>query len=256
MQLHAPRREGPSKVLIDQDEVEASYSLEARPLSTKENGGTSRIVRVRVNLLSPEGDPITPNTVVLDLLTKPDDSHHITRIRVEPTKICHAGHRSAGRLWQMKLWGTWAAALLKFPQTKHASPPSVSESKHLVEVSKAKAIVETTSDKAESQPGYILSPYWSPTYSPPSHRQPSHRDNGTFVRMVRPVILPALFGAAAGLFACLVGFVMGHLVMSISVCLGLYKKRKQNCRPRVILVEEGSISEKAPFAPKVYVTKG
>lgn len=243
-------------MLVDQNEVEVSYSLEARPLSTEENGGTSRIVRVRVDLLSPEGSPVTPNTVVLDLLTKPDDSQHITRIRVEPTKVRHAGHTHGGRLWRMKFWETKVAALFKLPQTKQAASPSINESKHSAKPSKAQAVAELAPDSAaESQPGYIFSPYWSPTYSRSSHRGSSHRDNSTFVRLVRPVILPALLGAAAGLVACLIGFVVGHLVMSISVRLGLRKKHKQNRRSRVTSVEDGTISEKARLVP-IYVTKG
>lgn len=254
MQLHAPRREGPSKMLVDQDEVEVSYSLEARPLSTEENGGTSRIVRVRVDLLSPDGSPVTPNTVVLDLLTKPDDTQLITRIRVEPTKVRHAGHNHGSRLWQMKFWETRVAALFK---TKQASSPSIIESKQ-AEPPKAGAASGLVPDSAaESQPAYIFSPYWSPTYSLSSHRQSSHRDdNGTFIRLVRPVILPALLGAAAGLVACLVGFVVGHFVMWISVRLGLRKNGKQHRRARVISVEDGTVSEKAQLVPRIYVTKG
>lgn len=240
---------------VDQGEVEVSYSLEARPLSTEENGGTSRIVRVRVDLLSPDGRPVTPDTVVLDLLAKHDDTSLITRIRLEPAKARHAGHHGR-RPWHMKFWRTQVVALFKAAQSKHASFRSISESKHSVESLKTLALPSTGPDgAAESQPGYILSPYWSPTHSRSSHRQSSHRDsNRTFVRLVRPIILPALLGAAAGLLACVVGFVVSHLVMSISVCLGFGKGHKQHRRTPAISVEDGTVSEKSQFVPKVYVT--
>lgn len=243
-------------MLVDQNEVEVSYSLEARPLSTEENGGTSRIVRVRVDLLSPDGSPVTPNTVVLDLLSKPDDTQLITRIRVEPVKIRHDGHGHGGRLWLLKFWKTRMAALFNTPRTKQASSPSIKESKQ-TDPPTAEALSGLVPDSAaESQPAYIFSPYWSPTYSRPSRQSPHRDDNRTFVRLVRPVILPALLGAAAGLVACLVGFVVGNFVMWISVRLGLRKKGKQHRRVRCISVEDGTVSEKAQLVPRTYVTKG
>lgn len=251
MQLHASRREGPSKLLVEQNEVEVSYALEARPLSTEENGSASRIVRVRVDLFSPEGNPVTPNAVVLDLLTNPDGSHHITRVRVEPAKSHRENHDHGDRPWRMKFWQTQMGALFKHPQDKQASS-SNGESQHNTNPSEAQAVPDSEPDSAAvSQPGFVFSPYWSPTYSRPSHRHARNRDpSRTFMRLVRPVILPALLGAAAGLVACLVGFVVGHLVMSISVRLGLAKKCKQHRRSRVISVEDGSPDEKAQLVPE------
>lgn len=250
MQLRAPRHEGPPKILTHQEEVEVSYAIAARPLSTEENGSSSSIVRVRMDLLSPEGKPVTPNTVVLDLLSPPDGSHHITRIRLEPTQ-CHRGnHRHGHRPWRMKSWRAQIDALLKALQDKQAlSLSSVAE--HDVKLSNAQNPADTPNSATDSQTGFIFSPYWSPTYSRPSDQQP----NGTFMRLLRPVILPALLGAAASLVASLIGFVIGQLFMSIFVRLGLGKKQGQRPRSRMISAEEGTLSEKAQLVPTTYVTE-
>ncbi|RHZ62583.1 uncharacterized protein CDV56_109028 [Aspergillus thermomutatus] len=55
----------------------------------------------------------------------------------------------------------------------------------------------------------------------------SSRDR-SFMRLVRPVILPALLGVAAGLCACLVGFVVGRVM--ISLCRCWYARRGRGYR--------------------------
>lgn len=250
MQLRAPRHEGPPKILTHQKEVEVSYAIAARPLSTEENGSTSSIVRVRVDLFSPEGKPVTPNAVVLDLLSPPDGSHHISRIRLEPIKYHRGNHRQGHRPWKMKFWRAQIDALFEGIQDMQAlSLSSVAE--HNVKPSNAKNPADTPDSASDSQTGFIFSPYWSPTYSRPSDQQA----NGTFMRLVRPVILPALLGAAASLVACLIGFVIGQLFMSVSVRLGLRKKQEQRRRSRMISAEEGTLSEKAQLVPTIYVTE-
>lgn len=251
MQLRAPRHEGPPKILTQQEEVEVSYAIAARPLSSGENGSSSSIVRVRVTLLSPDGKPVTPNTVVLDLLSPPDGSHHIIRVRLEPAK-CHRGnHRNRHRPWQMKFWRAQIDALLKGLRDKQASSLS-SGAEHDVKPSNAQNPADTPDSASDSQTGFIFSPYWSPTYSRPSDQQVS----GTFMRLVRPVILPALLGTAASLVACLIGFVIGQLFMSISMRLGFRKKQEQqHRRSRMIAVEEGTLSEKTQLVPTIYVTE-
>lgn len=108
---------------------------------------------------------------------------------------------------------------------KQFSPLSLSEDKLvIIEIPRAKATANKVPDSATwSQPRYI-SPYLSFAYSRSSHRLSSYReDNHTFVRHVRPVILLALLDAAAGLVAWLVGYMVGHLALLISVRLGLRK---------------------------------
>ncbi|KAJ5917731.1 hypothetical protein N7454_010106 [Penicillium verhagenii] len=260
MQVHAPRYEGVQKKRLDTETL--YYSLEVRPLSSHEVGAPHGIVRVNVDFLGEDGKPVTPNTVVLDLLDHPDGNPRITKIRIEPGKS-RSDDRDE-RKWQMKFWQTEMGALFQHKDHKDhkghkdAGPsqsdstmdPASQSSKLEVSESKPSGIMESTV-------GYIFSPYFAPSsYSHRSHRRPHDHDHDhTFMRLVRPVILPAFLGAAAGLFACLVGFLVGHVIMSVSYRLGLRKNPRHRYRRSRVTHVEDDMSEKAGLLPETNVTE-
>lgn len=253
MLLRAPQRETRSKQL-DHSEVELAYALEARPLSTEENGSPAGIVRVRVELLGPEGNPVSPNAALLDLLTNPDGSRHIARVRMEPTKSHSKFQSHKYRPWLMTFWKTLLGSLAKQSKDDYAASTS-SVSEHDVNASPfhIHKTVDTSNETADSHPGFIASPYWSPTYASSSHRHATHDPSSTFMRLVRPVIVPALLGAVAGLIACMIGFVIGHLFMSVSSRLGFRTKKRQPQWSRLVSLETSSGDEKQELGPKVYL---
>ncbi|KAJ5662597.1 uncharacterized protein N7477_010213 [Penicillium maclennaniae] len=256
MQLHAPQREGPAKTLVMGDEIELSYALEARPLSTEENGSTSTIVRVRVDLFDFKGESVTTDAVIVDLLSRPDGSNSITRIRMEPTKKHNAGRFHHDRPWRMNVWPTIFSGKDKqgsSPEEK--TQPTTSIASDNGTPSRPQSANAATSSAAQSRYGFIFSPYWSPTtYTsrPYHHSHGGHRDH-KFMRLMRPVILPAVLGAIAGLIACLVGFVLGHLFMTLSVYLGLRKRPGRQTRTRFI--DDEIDAEKAQLLPQIHVTE-
>ncbi|KAJ5083043.1 hypothetical protein N7532_012086 [Penicillium argentinense] len=255
MQLHAPLYEGHRKTRIEQEDIQLSYAIDARPLSSEENGSRSDILRVHVELLDKTGRPVTPNAVVLDLLDHPDGTYRITRIR-RGTCRGHRGDRHPQpRPWQMKFWKTQVNALLSHEE----KPASFSSPKPLnaKPAQPQKAATAVSDTESTSHVGYIFSPYWFPsTYPtrPPPSAQP--RPKRLFLRLVRPVILPALLGAGAGLVACVVGFCVGHLVISLSVRLGLCKRReRRRHHSRPACIEEGTLSEKSQLmVPQIHIS--
>jgi hypothetical protein len=263
MQVHAPQFRGQANARVGDEDVELSYSLHARPLSSEEAGASSKIVRVRVDLMDLQGEPVTPNAVVLDLLAHPDGSQRITRIRMEPGKGHREGH---DRPWHMKFWQTQMAGIINKQKEKEskqpASPVKPSHSKSTTEEStqtRPSDAAQTDDSEEVTQVGFIFSPYWSPSaysHRGHGHGHPHHHgQDRTFLRLVRPVILPAVLGAAAGLVACLVGFIIGHVCMSLSVCLGFRKPRQQRRRSSVLRLEDGTLGEKsALMVPEIYVT--
>lgn len=261
MQVHAPQFRGQANALVGNDDLELSYSLHARPLSSEEAGATSKIVRVRVDLMDLQGEPVTPNAVVLDLLAHPDGSQRITRIRMEPGKGHREGH---DRPWHMKFWQTQMAGIInhtnKQKENKQPSSPGQPSQSTTAESTQTRPsnAVQTDDSEEVTQVGFIFSPYWSPSaysHRGHGHRHPHHHGHDrTFMRLVRPVILPAVLGAAAGLVACLVGFIIGHVCMSLSVRLG-FRKNKQRRRSSVLHLEDGACGEKsALMVPEIYVT--
>ncbi|KAJ5190182.1 uncharacterized protein N7498_009167 [Penicillium cinerascens] len=255
MQLHAPQREGAAKNLVTGDEIDLSYAIEARPLSTEENGSTSTIVRVRVDLFDHKGDAVTTDTVLVDLLSRPDGSSCITRIRMEPIKKHGESNFHRNRPWRMKLWPTQVGAIFHGKDKQDSSSNQPQQTDNQASPSRPQPTDAAASSTSKSQYGFIFSPYWSPTtYSRrPQHNPHDGHRNRTFMRLIRPVILPAVLGAVAGLVACLVGFVIGHLFMSLSARLGLRKRRHH--RTRTISIEEEFDSEKAQLLPQIYVTE-
>ncbi|KAJ5730635.1 uncharacterized protein N7483_005143 [Penicillium malachiteum] len=276
MHVKAPRFEGTHI----EEQVHLYYSLDARPLSSHEVGAPNSLVRVRVELLNRQGDPVTPNIVVLDLLDHPDGSLRIAKIRIEPGKSSQGTPES--EKWHMKFWQSEVGNLLKHTGTdhkqnnKHSSTVNNSESKSeqnsdSTSISKTQATAESADTEPsqstglaakpspDSTIGYIFSPYFAPaSYSHRSHRRPHGRKNDhSFLRLISPVILPAFLGAVAGLVACLLGFVIGHLVMSVAFRLGLCQKRdeRHNLDTKDIQVEDGTYSEKTGLLPEIFVTE-
>ncbi|KAJ5623612.1 hypothetical protein N7490_012217 [Penicillium lividum] len=258
MQVHAPRYESTQKTRLDSETY--YYSLEVRPLTSHEVGAPHGIVRVQVEFLDQHGDPVTANTVVLDLLDHPDGNPRITKIRIEPGKI--RSEVPGEREWKMKFWKTEMGALFKHKDNGHKAAetdPSKIESastKPTIQQSQADVASPKPSSAVESTVGYIFSPYFAPSsYSHRTHRRPHGKTHDhTFMRLMRPVILPAVLGATAGLLACLVGFLIGHVVMSVSYRLGLRKAHHRRCS-QTADVEDGIASEKAGLLPEIYVTE-
>lgn len=269
MQLHAPLYETHRNIPIEQEDIKVSYSIKARPIPAGKNGSKNEILRIHVELLDQEGRPVTPHSIALDLLDHTDGTHRITRIRLDSPR----GSRRP-RPWQMKFWQSQVDSLFNQPN-KPESTASGQSTEPNVKSTSEKAAESTpvlskpeTKSESQNQVGYIFSPYWSPsTYIAPSngrghhghHHPHDHHQNDSFMRLVRPVILPAMLGVGAGLIACLVGFCVGHVIMSISARMGLFKKgsnRRSSSRSIPTCLEEGILSEKAQLmAPEIHLTE-
>ncbi|CAI7643286.1 unnamed protein product [Penicillium bialowiezense] len=238
MQLRAPLYEADSPT--DQS-VDLSYTLDTRPLSTDQVGAVAGMVRVRVELLDLHGNLISPNAVAVDMLTYQDGDHHITRIRVEPARGGYQDDRFSqkSRPWVVKYWNTQFGSLFDQVKTEKAEKPAKVDSPATYAPARLASL--------ESAHKFSISSFWAAPEHSHRGNHPHHRPGSSFRRIARPIIIPAVMGAAAGLAACLVGFFLGHLVMSFAVRLGW----KARARPAT---EEGTASEKSPMVPNIFVT--
>ena len=292
MQLHAPRYSSERDSRLDRHDVQLSYSLEARPLSTEE-AGTTNIVRIRVEVLDLNGEPVTPNAVVLDLGATVDGSHNISRIRLTPGRGLAEGrphrHHHGHKPWHWKFWQHQVDALLgedfegrpgyppphppphhphgpgphpppppphfaPHPHGPQPHPPPPPPPPHHPPPPPGTPGAPSAEDDEDSDQSvanfYPPSPYWFPP-PPPHHRHPHHRHgphgHRRFMRLLRPVILPAILGTASGLIACVVGFFVGHLFLRLwRRCGGSKRKaRKQIRRSRTVRSERGTRAEKS-----------
>ncbi|KAJ5179459.1 hypothetical protein N7492_002669 [Penicillium capsulatum] len=175
MQLHAPRYESARDTPMGEKDVQLSYYLQVRPLSTDEVGATTNIVRVSMELLDLNGKTVTDNTVNIDMLVHPDHSHHLTRIRVDPATGLADPDPDTSRVYKHSPF--WA------PFSRPPPPPHDRHGPH--------------------RPHH-------PHHGPHDHHRPH-----TFVGLMGPVVLPAMMGAVAGLAACVFGYTMGHCILSL-----------------------------------------
>lgn len=271
MQMHAPLYDSDHKVALEEEDIHLYYSLNARPIPASDIGALHDILRINVELIDKEGRPVTPHAVAVDLLDSPDGTHRITRIRLDSPRSLRRP-----KPWQMKFWKTQVNTLLNHhqPELSSSSTSSPQSSTPKLQSTQNKGTTKSSSNhqpeststpENESQVGYMFSPYGS-TYIVSNngghhrghHHPHHHHGQDSFMRLVRPVILPAMMGIGAGLLACLVGFCVGHLVISLATRLGFYKRGSQNrdSRSSLACLEEGNHSEKAHLMiPEIHLTE-
>lgn len=243
MQLHVPRYDGSHKVAAGQ--VPLHFSIDARPLPVGEVSSIDSVVRLNIKLLSQDGELATPSTVVIDLLNQSDGGLRILRVRIQPREVIPAKVDAAPPTINYWSPNAWLSKLGYSAKNKFQSTTNGSGSSH----SQTKAAAVSSKVNGVSHTGYTFSPYWSPqTWSSrPHHHSKTGKPTKSPMHFIRPIIFPALLGAAAASVACLLGFVIGHAVMSLSLRLGLMRGRSQE-----IDVENGS--EKTFPVPKILIT--
>ena len=262
MQLHALRYKNSENIQSNEEELELSFSLDARPLPVDGPDDMTGVVRVSMEVLNVQGEPVTLNAVALDLLSDDDGSYHITRIRIIPGQA-HPDYLSPDdrRPWHMKFWRSQVGSVFKHSEDTQPSS-STSDAPHTkddVALSHSANTADSSiSSAVDSWVGHFYSPNAVPgTDSHNSHRHlhEGHHQRHKLMRLIHPVILPAVLGIVAGLAACLIGFVIGHVFMSLSNCLGFNQKPRRR-RTRTFCVEDGALSEKSDLMlPEIYVTE-
>ncbi|KAJ5308603.1 hypothetical protein PENANT_c044G08119 [Penicillium antarcticum] len=262
MQLTAPLYKA-SHPTQSEKSVELSYTIDSRPLAANKVGSVAGIVRVRVELLDLHGNLVSPDAAVVDLVNYQDGSHHITRIRVKPARggfqADHFAQKS--RPWVVKYWkthvGSFFEAKTSVAISENANDAHSTESEDHSEIKDVSVDSDSHSsvNSKESNSPFSISSFWAAPTSPhrSGHRRPGHhhRPKNAFMRIVRPIIWPAVLGAVAGLAACLFGFFVGSLLMSFSARVGWRTSPRYS---QDISLEEGSPSEKSPMVPRIHLT--
>ncbi|CAI7643833.1 unnamed protein product [Penicillium glandicola] len=246
MQLHAPLYEGANQINPSDKTVELSYTLESQTLPTNDMGSMADMIRVRVELFDLQGNLVSPHAVALDLLAYQNENYGIARIHVEPARSGdqddHFSRNSQS--WVIKYWTTQFGSIFDKSKTKATVPTH--DSARVTEPSAQKGSGNATNSRSET---HFFS-FWATPADPNYHsRHDSHCSKDSFMHIARSLMLPILLGIIAGIVACLVGFIIGYLLMSLWVRLG--SQWVLGHRSRIILVEEGTVSEKSPMMPLV-----
>ncbi|KAJ5087091.1 hypothetical protein NUU61_008398 [Penicillium alfredii] len=229
MQFHAPRYASSGNKLLGDTDLKLSYALDARRLPPANAG--AEVMRLRLDVLDLQSQPVTPGAVVLYLLLSQDGDHRIDRIRVEFGASGDDPSPYKDRPWHLQSWNAQVnPAEQEAPSTTESSSNGVPHS--------ADPHTDTTFS------------VWTPSTRP--HHRP-HRPSQPFMGLVRPILLPALVGAILGVVACVVGLVVGNLLMSLFTCLG-WRKRSDR-QSWMYSMDDESVTEKSLLSvPRISVT--
>ncbi|EKV06920.1 hypothetical protein PDIG_75870 [Penicillium digitatum PHI26] len=258
MQLNAPLYEDTDQIHPSDKTAELSYTLVTQPIPTNALGSMADMIRVRVELFDLQGNLVSPDAVLVDLLVYQNGKYGMTRIRVEPARGSdqEGTFYQKSQLWVVNYWRTQFGSIFDQSRTRtmglpHDSAPIMEPSAHKCAI---KAIGSGTATDSTAKTRFFS--FWAtPAHL---HHHTEHRPHYSYhhkdssVRTVRPIMIPALIGTAAGLMACLIGFFVGSLLMSLAVRLGW--QMVLDHRSRIVSVEEGMVSEKAATMPQDYVT--
>lgn len=224
--------------------VQVSYALDVRPLPARPGAGLGDIYYLKLRLFDQHGQPATQNTIAISLIRDPQGGLQLAMI--DPNGSRDYGH--GNRVWQMKAWKEQLETYYNTAKeaVKNCVKPEYPKHEHEHEHEHAHEHPHKTAGSSDSRPHRRPS---SNKYYPSS--QSGHffwtgREQ-SIMKIARPVILPALMGIMAGGVACVVGFLLGRLIISIYLCAA---NRQQQNIP-IIQIEDGEpISEKeALFEP-------
>ena len=213
--------------------VQVAFSLDVRPLPIRPGAGLGEVYYMKLRLYDQHGRPATQNTVAISLLS---DAHgNLQLAMIDPNGSREYGH--GNRVWQMKAWK--AQLETYYHSAKEAVKNCITPGHTNAEEHQHEHKQPHTSDSHDHR--------LSSTKYPPVFKTGqsggffwSGRDQ-SIMKIARPVILPALMGVLAGGVACISGFLLGRLIISIYICA----VSRQERRIPIIHIEDGEpISEK------------
>ncbi|GFG11461.1 hypothetical protein CNMCM6936_005664 [Aspergillus lentulus] len=201
--------------------VQVAYSLDARPFPAQPGALLGETFLLKLRLFDLHGRPVTPDLIAVAVSRRNDGTLSISKVERSPFHRHGHGHMTSS--WR----------LLK----SHIKP-----------------YLDQLARVAPEEPRHHRRPLHADIYrfrDPASHyhnTMPWSSRDRSFMRLVRPVILPALLGVAAGLCACLVGFVVGKMMISLCRCWYVRSGRGYREVPAItidsVVLEDNLVSEK------------
>ena len=228
-----------SKTSKETEDVHLTYALHTQRVAPRAQG---KLYRFTLNLLDSQGRPATTDLVSLTLVRNAEERLLLSSIKVEPV-----GHRT--RRWKLKYWKTQVGGYMvtvKEAVKSRLHGASNSTDKLLI-IDGHHHSTESEQDLDSSTTPQILSDdnshfqilsFYQFTHYP-SHHSSSNRH---FLHLVRPIIMPALLGILAGFVACVIGFLVGRI--GVSIYFHVQGRKQEGSAVSAADVEEGFISEK------------
>lgn len=216
--------------------VVLAYALEAKRFPSRASAERD-VFRLSMSLLDLHGRQTATDRVTVGLVRNAEGKLLISNVQTQPARTHHHG-----KTWKVKFWktqvGEYLVAVKEAVRNRlsssdgQASGTNHPSSKSEQDPDSSSSVSYTTPSEETNLPFQILS-FYQYTHYPP-HRSSNHRH---FLRLVRPIILPALLGILAGFVACVIGFLLGRAIASVYL-------RTQKRKMGVFGEVEENVSEK------------
>ncbi|KAL4783335.1 hypothetical protein BJX76DRAFT_258797 [Aspergillus varians] len=193
------------------ENVPVAYLLDVQPLSHQPNAVIGDLYRLTLTLVDLQGRTATERPVGVGVVRDSTGNLHI--IQVEESKQRRYHHHlpalfkgksddnadgdagGEGSWWRIKEWKT---IYVTYFQKMTKERPSVSDSTRVDD--------ETVGVRVHSHPHH-------------RHQRPTGwAADRHYMRHLRPAVVPALLGMAAGILSCVVGFLVGRFVVAVYYC--------------------------------------
>ncbi|RAL12531.1 uncharacterized protein BO97DRAFT_424615 [Aspergillus homomorphus CBS 101889] len=192
--------------------VSVAYALDVRPLPSHPGAPVGDIYHLKLRLFDLHGRPVTDHAVAIGLVRDTVGNLQITVI--DPNSSREHGH--GNKIWRMKEWKSQVESY----------------------VQNAKEAVTDCLKTTPFSHGHHEHEQDDPHHAPAPAAQPSHEtaastkyppvfrtsQNGQFLwtgrergvmRQIRAIIFPALLGVLAGGVACVIGYLLGRMIISV-----------------------------------------
>ncbi|KAL3480791.1 hypothetical protein BJX99DRAFT_254124 [Aspergillus californicus] len=184
------------------DTVPLAYAFEIQPLPHQPDARLGDLYRLKLTLVDLQGRPAVVGPVTVGVARHPEGQLQI--IDVEASGFYHHHHRlpsykgsgsssgsEHGSWWRMKTWKTNYISYLQ--KTSHKKPCSS----------------DSTVDVSEPVNAHLAS------HCRDQNRLADWAGDRHYFKLARPVVIPALLGLAAGVFACAIGFLVGKVIVAV-----------------------------------------
>ncbi|KAJ5823719.1 hypothetical protein N7447_006059 [Penicillium robsamsonii] len=236
--------------------LKLSYSLETETIHKDETGTIADMTLVRLEFLDLQGNLISPHAVAIQLHICQDGKYEMARFRIEPARSGNQDDQFSQKSWPwvMKYWGSQFGII--FDKAKNKA--TILNSAPVMKTSALRGndkIVNTEVVTNSGSKTQFLSVWSTPAVLnqyPEDGRPHYSPEPGSFPMRIFCYIILALLGIVIGVMGCLVGFLAGHLLMTLGERVEWRKLLGR--RPRIILLEEGTIPEKCLMLSQIYMT--
>ncbi|KAJ5971575.1 uncharacterized protein N7479_001493 [Penicillium vulpinum] len=251
MQLHAPLYEGVNLNKLSTRSVDLSYTLETQQLSKDDTGSTADMIRVRIELLSLQGNLVSPHAVAINLLVHKSGQYEMDRLRIEPARSGdqedHFSQNS--QPWVIRYWNTQFGSAFDNPKAETMMPAQglAPVKKYYPQIVATNAEPSDTAVEPQSK-----GPFWAEQARFNRHLYHDYHPKDSPTRTIPLIVLPVLLVIVIGLVVCLIGFPAANLLMFLGVCLG--GQKVQSHRSPSVSMEEGTFYETVLMIPQICVT--